>query len=287
MAMLALAVAAFPGRAIVATFDHGLREGSAGEARTVSEACARFDVAHTVLRPSETISGGSFQARARQARYGALVKWAAREDAGFLLTAHHADDQAETLLMRLNRASGVAGLAAIRPFRFDAGILILRPLLGWRRAELRAIADRCGLPVCDDPSNEDERYDRTRVRALLAANPALDPVALAASAAFLADAEDILRAAAETLWSERWRGPARGIEFDDQPRELRRRLVRRAILETREALGIIVPAFADAANVEPLLDAMESGRGAIQGGVKVGRAGSGWTFSPAPARRRN
>lgn len=283
MAMLVLAAAAFPGRVTAATFDHRLRAASAAEAAMVADACAVLGVPHATLVPHAPIAGSSIQMRAREARYAALLGWAG--EAGALLTAHHADDQAETLLMRLNRASGSAGLAGIRAWRRENGVAILRPLLAWRRAELRGVAEASGVAFVDDPSNDDLRHDRTRIRALLAATPALDVGALASSAGWLAEAEDVVAQQAERLWEERWGGPSRALDVADEPRELRRRLLRRAIMGTRNALTIVLPTFTDSANVEPLLDALETGRGAVQGGVKVTPTPRGWTFAAAPPRR--
>ena len=280
MAMLALAHVAFPGRVAAATFDHQLRDGSADEARMVAAACASLGVPHAILTPEAPIAGSSIQARARDARYAAMVGWAGDRP---LLTAHHADDQAETLVMRLNRASGLSGLAGIRAARWEGETPILRPLLGWRRAELRAIVTTSGLPFVDDPTNADPRHDRTAIRSLLAATPGLDAAALAASAAYLGDAEEVVRHAAELAWSTGWHGEA--LDVADRPRELRRRLVRRAIVETRTRLAIVLPPFGDSANVEPLLDALEAGRAAVQGGVKVTPTRAGWTFTAAPPRR--
>lgn len=280
MALLALAHAAFPGRVAAATFDHRLRAGSADEAAMVASACAGLGIPHVTLAPQAPINGSSIQARAREARYEALIAWAAGR---FLLTAHHADDQAETLLMRLNRASGLAGLAAIRATRWVEGTPVIRPLLGWRRAELRAIVEASGLPFVDDPSNADPRHDRTAIRALLAAAPMLDPVALAASAAFLSDAEDVVGRAVDIVWSS-WRRDD-PLRVDGHPREVRRRLLRRAILDCRACRAIVAPGFTESSNVEPLLDALESGRAATQGGVKVTPTPSGWIFAAAPPRR--
>lgn len=285
MAMLALAAAAFPGRVIAATFDHRLRDGSAAEAQMVAAACAALGVPHRVLLPASAIAGSSIQARAREARYAALIDWASSAGAAALLTAHHADDQAETLLMRLNRASGIAGLAAIRAWRFDGDVAIVRPLLGWRRADLRAIVAESGLPFVDDPSNDDMRHDRTRIRALLAANAALDSVALAASAAYLADAEEVLLRQTMLLWEERWRGPERPFVLGDLPREMQRRLLRRAVADTRHMLGIVLPPFGDGANVEAVLDALAAWRTSTLGGVMIVAQGDGWIFRPAPPRR--
>ncbi|MEG8038936.1 tRNA lysidine(34) synthetase TilS [Sphingomonas sp. LR60] len=286
MVMLRLSAAAFPGRIIAVTFDHRFRPESAAEAAMVGRVCAMLGVPHQTLTPAEPIVGNSVQMRARDARYAAMVAWATAADVSFLLTAHHADDQAETLLMRLQRGSGLSGLSAIRAVRFDSVGVVLRPLLGWRRVELRAIAEESATPFVDDPSNLDPRHDRTRVRELLAATPALDPVALAASAGFLAEAEDVLVRHAERIWSERWLGPDRGLAIADEPRDLRRRLVRRALAETRARLGIVLPAFdGDSANVEALLDALEAGKSATQGGIMVRSVPQGWIFRAAPPRR--
>lgn len=285
VAMLLLAAAACPGRVVAATVDHGLREGSAAEAAGVAELCARLDVPHTVLSPDTAITGSSLQMRARVARYELLCAWTASVGADALLTAHHADDAAETLLMRLNRASGLAGLAGVRPLRFDGGTMILRPLLGWRRAELAAVIEACKAPVVDDPSNHDPRHDRTRYRALLSETPLLDPVALAASARYLAEAEAVVAQAAALLWHDHWHGGEARLAVDGLPRELRRRLVRRAIAEVRELAGIALPAFSDSANIESLLDALERGRGAVHAGVQGVAKRGHWHFRPAPPRR--
>lgn len=286
MAMLRLAAAALPDRIIVATVDHQLRHGSAAEAAMVADVCRRLDVPHGTLVPSAPITGNSLQMRARTARYAVLGEWMKREEASVLLTAHHADDQAETLLMRLQRASGLTGLAAIRAVRRDASGVVLRPLLEWRRAALRAIVEDSATPFVDDPSNDDPRHDRTHVRYLLAASPSLDPVALAASACYLAEAEEVLAHYAGRLWEERWRGPENGLAIADQPRDLRRRLVRRALDEARRRLGVVAPPFdAESANVEPLLDALEANRSATRAGILVRPTAQGWIFHKAPPRR--
>ena len=255
------------------------------EARLVADACAMIDLPHCTLTPDAPITGSSIQMRARTARYAALTQWAAAAGARVLMTAHHADDQAETLLMRLNRASGLAGLSAIRAARSEGETMILRPLLGWRRAELRAIVEECGVPFVDDPSNRDARHDRTHVRALLAATPALDVAALAASAGFIAQGEEVVARAADRAWRARWHGADSGFVIDDLPRELRRRLVRRAIVAVRATLDIALPVFTNATNIEPLLDALEAGRGAVQSGVKVAVTRAGLIFGHAPPRR--
>lgn len=286
IAMLLLATAAFPGRVAAATVDHGLRAEAAEEAAMVAEVCARLSVPHATLAPFAPIAGASIQKQAREARYAALTAWAQAAGAAALLTAHHADDQAETLLMRLNRASGVAGLSGIRPWRFEGDMLVLRPLLTWRRAELRDIAAAAGVPWVEDPSNDDPRHDRTRFRELLGQRTLLDPVALARSAAYLGEAEAALDALAGTLRAERW-SPGKGLlRAADLPREMQRRLARNAVTQVRAENGITEPGFSDAANVEPLLDALAAGKAATQAGVLVSPQRDGrWRFTPAPPRR--
>lgn len=172
------------GRIFAATVDHGLRPEAAEEAKAVARLCAALGVAHSILRVTVPIRG-SVQAAARTARYALLEQWRAAEGIDFVLTAHHADDQAETLLMRLNRASGVAGLGGIR----ERNGHILRPLLSWRRAELAEIVAAAGVEAADDPSNRDLRFDRARMRAAMANAPWLDVDALARSAALLGEAD--------------------------------------------------------------------------------------------------
>ncbi|WP_245653923.1 tRNA lysidine(34) synthetase TilS, partial [Novosphingobium rosa] len=112
LALLLIAHAALPGRVAAATVDHGLRPESAAEAAEVARICALLDVPHATLEVS--VEDGNVQAQARDARYAALAAWTEQEGLCALATAHHADDQVETLVMRLNRASGVSGLAGVR-----------------------------------------------------------------------------------------------------------------------------------------------------------------------------
>ncbi|UIJ45491.1 tRNA lysidine(34) synthetase TilS [Sphingomonas cannabina] len=287
MAMLALAHAAFPGRVVAATVDHRLRAASAEEAAMVAAWCSGRGIPHATLVPAEPIAGASIQARAREARYALLSGWAEEQGAAALLTAHHRDDQAETLLMRAARGSGVAGLAAVR-VRRDLGVVpLIRPLLDWSRAELRAIVEAGGLPFVDDPSNRDDAFDRTRVRRLLEENRWFDAAGLARSAAHLAEAEQALAAWLDQLWAERARIDGAALTFDPAglPRELRRRAVRRGIAEIRRTAGITAPAWSDATNVEPLLDALDGGRGATQAGVAIRSSRGRWRFAAAPPRR--
>lgn len=306
MAMLTLAAGAFPGQVIAATVDHQLRRESAGEAAMVAEHCATLGVAHAILVPPSPIATTNIQAGARAARYALLENWAIQRGAAMLATAHHADDQAETFLMRAARGSGVAGLAGIRarqrvmapsPPEPAAGarpLDIIRPLLGWRVAELRELVERFGVPFVDDPSNADDHYDRTRFRALLNRTDLLDAAHLAQSAANLAEADAALRAVERWLWQARKIAPVGPgnpdeevwLDLSDLPRELKRRLARTAIGEVRLVNGITRPEFSPASNIEALLDAIEGGTAVTHAGVMVTpQPGKIWRFQQAPPRR--
>jgi tRNA(Ile)-lysidine synthase len=228
MALLDLAAQAFPGRIEAATVDHGLRPESGEEAAMVGDYCARRSIPHSIVHPAVPIQG-SLQAEARAARYALLDGWMDARGLDWLLTAHHADDQLETLVMRLNRGSGVAGLAGVRAKRDR----ILRPLLAMRKAELAAYVLARAIPHVADPSNLDIRFDRARLRRHLTQAEWLDPVAAARSAAALADAEEALCWTADGLYEQRVSHDAACLVLDTTglPRELLRRLLARMMQE--------------------------------------------------------
>lgn len=280
LALLLLARAAFPGAVAAATVDHGLRTESAAEAAFVADLCERLDMPHVTLRADTGIEG-NIQSGARALRYRLLGGWAREAGLSCLLTAHHADDQAETLLMRLLRGSGVAGLAAVRARTRIAGIEVIRPLLGWRRTELAAIVVDAGLAAIDDPSNADPRFDRARLRGRLAETDWLDALALARSAAALAEAEEALDWAAARLHAERAHaeGATLRIDMGELPVELRRRLVLRA-------LAALAPDAAPrGAELDRLLAALTAGRTATLAGIRCDAEGEIWRFAVAPPRR--
>jgi tRNA(Ile)-lysidine synthase len=278
LALLVLAEAAFPGLVEAATVDHGLRPEGAAEAALVRETCAARGVAHATLTgPAIT---GNVQAGARALRYGLLGDWARTRGLAYILTAHHQDDQAETLVMRLQRGAGLAGLAGIRPRAEIEGLTVLRPLLGWRRAELAEIVAEAGLTSVEDPSNSDDRFDRARLRRRLAETDWLDASALARSAAALAEAEAALDWTVEHAIAERTEAAHGGLSFDaaDLPAELRRRALLRL-------LALLVPADPPRGDsVQHLLAALEAGETATLAGVKC-EGGAVWRLSPAPPRR--
>lgn len=275
LALLLLGAAADPGSVEAATVDHGLRAESAEEARFVAKVCETLGVPHAVLEPVGPIVG-SLQAAARQARYEQLEAWRRERALDWVLTAHHADDQAETLVMRLNRGSGAGGLAGIRPRSGQ----VLRPLLGWRRRELEAIVRETGIEPVADPSNVDERFDRARLRRRLAGADWIDPAALTRSAAALAEADQALGWAADRLFAERATGGAGSwaIDMSGVPAELRRRLLVRM-------LRTIAPqAEPRGEELTRLLATLEAGGTATLAGMKCS-GGQPWRFEPAPPRR--
>jgi len=282
LALLLLARAVWPERVVAATVDHGLRPENAEEAAFVADLCVQLDVSHATLsgRVPDT---GSVQAGARDVRYRLLRDWAVEAGCSHLATAHHADDQAETLLMRLARGSGLPGLAGIRQVRDLGGVTILRPLLGWRRAELAEIVAVAGLTAVDDPSNRSPAYDRTRFRALLSGTEELPPLRLARAAANLADCDDALGWAAHNAWGERVRaeGEMQMLDPAGLPREIRRRLVRRAIEGARDSAGLQGSWRED--GMDRLLETLENGGRASLAEVLC-TGGPVWRFAPAPPR---
>jgi tRNA(Ile)-lysidine synthase len=285
MALLVLAVSVRPGFVEAATVDHALRPESRSEAETVASLCERFDVPHLILtadwaeKPRTAI-----QEQARTMRYRLLDQWAEERGLGALLVAHHADDQAETLLMRLVRGAGVKGLAGMRRVtRLANGIALVRPLLGWRHSELEAVCAAAAVEPIQDPSNDDQQFERVRIRQALAEADWLDPAAVAASAAHLAQADAALHWATMLEWK---RGVIqRDCEIlytsTDAPREIRRRIVRRAILALAQEGGGAEPRGRE---LDQLLAALASGASATLRGVLCA-GGDEWRFTPAPTRR--
>ena len=286
LALLLLARTAFPGQVYAATVDHGLRPESPGEARFVAGICETLGVPHAILSAGRPPEGASVQARARALRYRLLADWADAAGLSHVATAHHADDQAETLLMRLARGSGLPGLAGIRAQRMlreNSEARLVRPLLDWRRAELVSLVEQAGLTAVDDPSNREARFDRTRFRTLLAASGELDPARLAEAALHLADCEAALAWAAEAAWSLRAvRGAELEIDVSGLPREIARRLARRAIETIRGERGIGGEWRED--GLDRLLDTLASGGRATLAGILCS-GGAAWRFRPAPPRR--
>ena len=172
--MQGLARAVAPDRLRAVTVDHGFRAAARAEAALVARQAAELGIAH------ETVDWrwdgqGNLQAAAREGRWNVLADVARREGAAAVLLGHTADDQAETVLLRLARGSGVDGLAAMAPVSFRDGLAVHRPLLSVPREDLRTALRLLGCDWADDPSNDDPRFDRVRVRQAL---PALEALGL-------------------------------------------------------------------------------------------------------------
>lgn len=173
------------GRVTALTVDHRLRPESAEEARQVAACMARHGIEHTVLSWLGEKPATGLQEAARVARYRLLCRWCRDNAILHLLLGHHADDQAETVLYRLIRGSGVEGLTGISAIVDSAEVRLLRPLLGCRAADLRCFLRSYGEVWVGDPSNQDARFVRTHLRAMrpsLEAAGLCQPVLLAAAA---------------------------------------------------------------------------------------------------------
>lgn len=189
---------------LVVTVDHGLRPEAAEEARQVAANAERLGLPWRIMQPDALPLHGNRQAAARAARYRCLAAAAREAGCDTIVTAHHQDDQAETLLLRLARGSGIYGLAAMAPELEVDGIRLARPLLGVPGGGLKRLAEESGLPLARDPSNADRRYDRVRMRALMPALAAegLTPERLAATAERLRSAAAALDVVASALLGE-------------------------------------------------------------------------------------
>ncbi|WP_407696750.1 tRNA lysidine(34) synthetase TilS [Sedimentitalea xiamensis] len=262
-----------PGAVEVAavTVDHGLRPQSAREAEEVGELAERLEIAHTTLRWTGWDGTGNLQARARDARYRLIGEWAKTLEISVVAFGHTADDQAETVLMGLARSSGVNGLSAMPVRRTLHGINLLRPLLGATRQELRDYLRGHDIAWSEDPSNEDDRFDRVKVREAL---KLLAPIGLTAQV--LSDVAGNMAQAREAL---DWFGflSARDLavvdggdvsmdlrRFRTLPAEIARRLLTRAILWVGGQDQVLrrVP-------VSQALDAARQGRAITLGGCHV------------------
>jgi tRNA(Ile)-lysidine synthase len=284
LALLLLATSARPGLVEAVTVDHALRPESGAEAHMVGDLCRALGVRHdTLVVEWETKPVTAIQERARKARYRLIAGWLDERGLPAVCTGHHRDDQAETLLMRLSRGAGVRGLAAMRPsagLPGAAALRLLRPLLGWSRSELVDVCAAADVQPAADPSNDDETYERVRVRRAMS-DLNLDPQSLARSAELLGAADEAIEWAVEREWSDLVRqadgaaiyapGPA--------PNEIRRRIVGRI-------LAVLASEGSDelrGRELDRLLETLESGGSATLRGV-LAKGGETWRFEPAPPR---
>lgn len=245
------------------TVDHGLRPAARDEAAQVARLAAALEVPHAVVavevRRSST--GRASMAAARAARTAALVDEARRVGARAIALGHTATDQAETLIDRLVRGAGLAGLAAMAPRRDERGVALIRPLLDVTRAEVESFVAARGLEVARDPTNEDPRYRRSRVRGavlplLRDERPDADRALARLAARLRRDDEALEEAATELLARARSRDAATiaAPVLRAAPSAIAARALRRAVAErlpSGDELG--------AAHLDALLVLVEGG----------------------------
>jgi len=283
---------------IAATVDHRLRAESAREAREVRRIATVLGIAHRTLvwRGDKPATG--VPAAARDARYALLAAAARRAGASAVVTAHTLDDQAETVLMRLSRGSGIGGLGGMVRASRREGVALLRPFLEIPKDRLVATLRRAKIDFASDPTNHDIAYTRPRLRELMPALAAegADARNLARLAARLARANAALELMADgaerylrRLDAEKTAGDVIGFDlagFDRLSEELRVRLLWRAI----DRIGHEGPA--ELGKVETLLRALDAARQArpvrfrqsLAGAVVAIERGR-LTIRPAPPRR--
>jgi tRNA(Ile)-lysidine synthase len=246
---------------LAVTVDHGLRRESRSEALAVHRLARKLKVAHRTVRWAGTKPATGVQEAARQARYRLLAAAARETGARHVVTAHTLDDQAETVLFRLARGSGIAGLAAMARTSTLDGLSLVRPLLPVAKARLIATLKGAGIAFADDPSNRDPRFARPRLRAIMSAlaEEGLAPARLALLARRIRRAEAAIEAAVDSAVAQVSIRPAAengiialdGHELARVPAEIRLRLVARAIAK----VGDEGPA--ELGKLEALVDALE------------------------------
>lgn len=223
---------------LVVTVDHGLRPEAADEAAYVAEHAAGLGLSHQTLVWTGEKPQAGVQEAAREARYRLLVHYAHEKGASHLVTAHTLDDQAETVMMRLSRGSGLSGLAGMRRQGDRNGILHARPLLDLPKQALLNLCRREGWGFVSDPSNMDERFARVRWRRImpLLAHEGLTAERLARLAERAAQAEEALDLKAqEALDRAEPRLGHDGFSFDagilaNEPFEIALRILEQALI---------------------------------------------------------
>lgn len=283
VALLLLAAASRPGEVEAATVDHRFRPESRAEAEMVADICRKLDVPHSILTADWAVKPTTaIQEQARELRYRLLAGWAQQRGLRAIATGHHACDQAETILMRLNRGSGLRGLAGMRPKSIvpNSTVPLLRPLLSWSRGELARICETAGISPASDPSNNDEQFERVRVRQGLASAPWLDPSGVAQSAQHLAIADEALDWVTESLALARVTDDGEGlvVEAAGLPPELQRRL----LLFAFARFSAPEPRGADLTRA---LRTLGDGQPTTLSGLKID-PGARWRVTPAPPRRQ-
>jgi tRNA(Ile)-lysidine synthase len=277
LALLLLAAAAMTDHICAATVDHGLRPEAKAEADYVAVLCALLNVPHHILRPEEPITG-NLQSNARAARYALLNAHADQQNCEWIATAHHADDQLETLLMRIARGSGIDGLAAIRKKQGK----IIRPLLQHKKQDFEEMCQNAGVVPTRDPSNDDASFDRVAMRQWLASTRhPFDTARAVRTTSALADASEALDWVTEREFASRVSADTKGysLQPDALPLELQRRLVRRVLADIETGNNPRGEAMDRA-----LID-LATGKRFTLGNILC-QGGDIWTFRLAPPRKK-
>jgi tRNA(Ile)-lysidine synthase len=224
-------------RIVAVTVDHGLRRESRGEALGVARLAKTLDVEHRTLQWRGPKPKTGLPAAAREARYALLAEAARKIGAAHILTAHTRDDQAETLMMRLARGSGLSGLAAMAREAQRGSVTIARPLLDVPKARLVATLRKANIDFADDPTNRDPAFTRARFRGLMPSlvREGIDSRNLARLAQRLARANAALESVVSVMEHSIGRISDRGlVEIDARafatlPDEIALRLLGRAV----------------------------------------------------------
>jgi tRNA(Ile)-lysidine synthase len=276
LALLLLANQCCAGRVVAATVDHQLRPESSDEAVYVGKICDQLAVPHMILSPAHKIKG-NIQSSARAARYELLANASTAHRCALIATAHHADDQLETLLMRLARGSGIDGLASIRARNGD----IIRPLLGFSKLELEEICAAAGITPVRDPSNDNPDFDRVAIRQWLAgSNHPFDIDRITRTVRALGEAAEALGWVVDDLAKRRITGEKKEIQCDSSglPLDLKRRLLMRCLSRLEPDL------MPRGDSIDRLLAELDAGKTSMIGNILC-KGGPCWRFSVAPARR--
>lgn len=152
---------------IALTVDHGLRAEAKDEALQVKEWCDMLGISHHILTWEGEKPTRNIQSQARKIRYQLMQDFCKQHQIRYLFLGHHAQDQAETVMLRLFRGAGVSGLKAMQPITQMADCTLLRPLLHHRREEIETLLDQMNQSYIHDPSNEDARFERVMIRRFL------------------------------------------------------------------------------------------------------------------------
>jgi tRNA(Ile)-lysidine synthase len=284
---------------IAVTVDHGLRKESRQEAAAVARLARKLKIAHRTLHWRGRKPATGLQQAARAARYRLLGEAARKAKAAHILTAHTLDDQAETVLIRMSRGSGLTGLGAMMqssmlPHDGAHAITLVRPLLDIPKVRLIATLRATGIPYADDPSNRDPRFTRARLRAMMGAlaEEGLDASRLAQLARRLKRAENAIEAAVDRAANELIVDLPSSVaierrRFAELPAEIALRLLSRALTSAGDEGPV------ELGKLEALKSALDDAQNAGNGGFRRTLAGAVVTLTDrqliverAPPRRR-